>query len=46
VVYVNPDKPDDAVLVRAAPYNTLYPVMGLMLVALALVIVIFTAAKS
>jgi hypothetical protein len=45
VVYVSPDRPDDAVLVRAAPYNTLYFVMGLLMVGLALAIVIFTAAR-
>jgi hypothetical protein len=45
VVYVNPDKPEDAVLVRAAPYNTLYFVMGLLMVGLALAIVIFTARR-
>ena len=45
VVYVSPDRPDDAVLVRAAPYNTLYFVMGLLMVGLALAIVIFTARR-
>ena len=34
MVYVNPEKPGDAVLVRSAPYNALYFVLGILMLAL------------
>ncbi|HUA62046.1 MAG TPA: DUF3592 domain-containing protein [Verrucomicrobiae bacterium] len=42
MVYFNPDKADEAVLVRSAPYSTLYLVLGMLLLAVALGIVVFS----
>ena len=43
VVYFNPEKADEAVLVRSAPYNTLYLILGMLLLVLALGIIVFSA---
>lgn len=42
MVYFNPERPQDAVLERTAPYSTLYLVTGLLLAGLAAGIAIFS----
>jgi hypothetical protein len=44
--HFNPESPSEAVLVREAPSNVLYFVMGIGLLALAAVIVVWTAIRS
>jgi hypothetical protein len=46
VAYFNPEKPEEAVLVREAPSNVLYLVMGICLLGLAVAIVIWTAIRA
>jgi hypothetical protein len=45
-VYFNPESPSEAVLLREAPFNTLYFVMGSLMLALSVVIVVWTAIRS
>ncbi len=45
-VYFNPDQPDDCVLVRSVPYNTMYFVLGILMLAVAFGIVVFSAIRA
>jgi len=46
VAYFNPEKPSEVVLVREAPYSTMYLVMGICMLALSAGIVIWTAIRA
>jgi hypothetical protein len=46
VAYFNPEKPEEAVLVREAPSNILYLAMGISLLGLAAGIVLWTAIRA
>lgn len=46
VAYFNPEKPEDAVLVREAPSNILYLVMGVSLLGLAAGILVWTSIRA
>jgi hypothetical protein len=46
MAYFNPENPQEAVLVREAPSNVLYMVMGIAMVAFAAGIVIWTSIRA
>jgi hypothetical protein len=46
VVYVNPDKPEECVLVREAPYATFNMVLGIALTVFAIVVGMWAASRS